>query len=203
MEARAVMCYAQYLAGMAFNNASLGYVHAMAHQLGGFYNFPHGVCNAILLPHVSEFNLIAAPERFATVASLLGVNTAGLSTVDAARAAIAAIRGLSASIGIPAGLVALGVKAEDHVRRLAVSSRLEWSVPFDTCLPYASLNVRTRRRPRRRGMPRVSRLLIQYGAGRLIDRRRPCATTKPTITIVRHAAVRARHGNGNRNRDSR
>ncbi|AGK48482.1 iron-containing alcohol dehydrogenase family protein [Burkholderia thailandensis MSMB121] len=114
MEARAAMCYAQYLAGMAFNNASLGYVHAMAHQLGGFYNLPHGVCNAILLPHVSEFNLIAAPERFATVASLLSVNTAGLSTVDAARAAIAAIRGLSASIGIPAGLVALGVKAEDH-----------------------------------------------------------------------------------------
>lgn len=43
-------------AGMAFNNASLGYVHAMAHQLGGFYNLPHGVCNAVLLPHVQVFN---------------------------------------------------------------------------------------------------------------------------------------------------
>ena len=52
MEAREGMCYAQYLAGMAFNNASLGHVHAMAHQLGGFYDLPHGECNAILLPHV-------------------------------------------------------------------------------------------------------------------------------------------------------
>jgi len=51
-EAREQMAYAQFLAGMAFNNASLGYVHAMAHQLGGFYNLPHGVCNALLLPHV-------------------------------------------------------------------------------------------------------------------------------------------------------
>ena len=52
LEARDKMAYAEYLAGMAFNNASLGYVHAMAHQLGGFYNLPHGVCNAILLPEV-------------------------------------------------------------------------------------------------------------------------------------------------------
>ncbi|GHD95666.1 L-threonine dehydrogenase [Pseudocitrobacter faecalis] len=51
-QAREAMAYAQFLAGMAFNNASLGYVHAMAHQLGGFYDLPHGVCNAVLLPHV-------------------------------------------------------------------------------------------------------------------------------------------------------
>lgn len=56
MKARDKMAYGQYLAGIAFNNASLGYVHAMAHQLGGFYNLPHGVCNAILLPYVEEFN---------------------------------------------------------------------------------------------------------------------------------------------------
>jgi len=114
IEARSAMCYAQYLAGMAFNNASLGYVHAMAHQLGGFYNLPHGVCNAILLPHVSEFNLIAAPERFARIAELLGENIASLSTSDAAKAAISAIRALAASVGIPAGLASLGVKPEDH-----------------------------------------------------------------------------------------
>jgi len=114
LEARAAMCYAQYLAGMAFNNASLGYVHAMAHQLGGFYNLPHGVCNAVLLPHVCEFNLIAAPERFARIAALLGMNTAGLNINDAAQSAIAAIRHLSASVGIPSGLTALGVKTEDH-----------------------------------------------------------------------------------------
>lgn len=53
MDAREKMCYARYLAGMAFNNANLGHVHAMAHQLGGFYDLPHRVCNAILLPHVA------------------------------------------------------------------------------------------------------------------------------------------------------
>ena len=66
LEARDQMAYAEYLAGMAFNNASLGYVHAMAHQLGGFYNLPHGVCNAILLPAVCDYNLIACPSALLT-----------------------------------------------------------------------------------------------------------------------------------------
>lgn len=113
LEARDAMSYAQYLAGMAFNNASLGYVHAMAHQLGGFYNLPHGVCNAILLPHVCEFNLIACPDRYAKIAQLMGVNTAGLTITEAAYAAIDAIRELSASIGIPSSLSELGVKEQD------------------------------------------------------------------------------------------
>ncbi|MGD8837540.1 MAG: iron-containing alcohol dehydrogenase [Desulfobacteraceae bacterium] len=119
INAREGMCYAQYLAGMAFNNASLGHVHAMAHQLGGFYDLPHGECNAILLPHVCQFNLIAKVERFAGIARLMGENVDGLSIRDAADIAIEAIRQLSADIGIPEGLVALGdrygkkVKAED------------------------------------------------------------------------------------------
>ncbi|OTG66379.1 iron-dependent methanol dehydrogenase [Acinetobacter silvestris] len=114
IEARDAMAYAQYLAGMAFNNASLGYVHAMAHQLGGFYNLPHGVCNAILLPHVCEFNLIACPQRYAKIAELMGVNIKDLTVTEAAFAAIAAIRELSESIGIPSGLTVLGVKEADH-----------------------------------------------------------------------------------------
>ena len=113
LEARDKMAYAEYLAGMAFNNASLGYVHSMAHQLGGFYNLPHGVCNAILLPAVCEFNLIANPQRFADIAVAMGENINGLSDVDAAAVGIAAIRKLSASIGIPTGLKALNVKEED------------------------------------------------------------------------------------------
>ncbi|ABQ26599.1 iron-dependent methanol dehydrogenase [Geotalea uraniireducens] len=113
LEARDAMAYAEYLAGMAFNNASLGYVHSMAHQLGGFYNLPHGVCNAILLPAVSQFNIIACPKRFADIAAALGENITGLSVVEAADKAIAAIRRLSASIGIPAGLKSLNVKEED------------------------------------------------------------------------------------------
>jgi alcohol dehydrogenase len=111
--ARDAMCYAQYLAGMAFNNASLGYVHAMAHQLGGFYNLPHGVCNAILLPAVCDFNMIASPDRFADIADFMGVPTEGMSVTEAAAAGIEAIRELSASIGIPAGLKELNVKEED------------------------------------------------------------------------------------------
>lgn len=66
------MAYAEYLAGIAFNNASLGYVHAMAHQLGGFYNLPHGVCNAILLPVVMEYNSSAVPELYIDLAEVGG-----------------------------------------------------------------------------------------------------------------------------------
>jgi len=113
LEARDKMAYAEYLAGMAFNNASLGYVHAMAHQLGGFYNLPHGVCNAILLPAVCEFNMISNPKRFADIAVAMGENIKGLSDVDAAAKGIAAIRKLSADIGIPAGLKELNVKETD------------------------------------------------------------------------------------------
>jgi len=113
MEARDKMAYAEFLAGMAFNNASLGYVHAMAHQLGGFYNLPHGVCNAILLPHVCRYNLIACPQRFADIAVAMGENIEGMSVRDAADVAIAAIKKLSADVGIPSGLKELGVKEED------------------------------------------------------------------------------------------
>jgi alcohol dehydrogenase len=113
MEARDKMCYAQYLAGMAFNNASLGHVHAMAHQLGGFYDLPHGVCNAILLPHVSRFNLIAKMDRFADIAASMGENIEGLSTRAAADVALEAIQTLSRDVGIPSGLTELGVKEKD------------------------------------------------------------------------------------------
>jgi alcohol dehydrogenase len=113
IEARDNMAYAEYLAGMAFNNASLGYVHAMAHQLGGFYNLPHGVCNAILLPEVSSFNLIACPERFADIAAAMGEKAGGLSTIEAAGLAISAIRRLARDVGIPSGLTELGVKEKD------------------------------------------------------------------------------------------
>lgn len=113
IKAREQMAYAQFLAGMAFNNASLGYVHAMAHQLGGFYDLPHGVCNAVLLPHVEAFNAATSAARLADVGRAMGVDTAGLSAEAAAEAALAAIRQLSADIGIPAGLTALGVKEAD------------------------------------------------------------------------------------------
>lgn len=113
MLARDNMAYAEYLAGMAFNNASLGYVHAMAHQLGGFYDLPHGVCNAILLPHVEKFNLIAKVDRFVDIAQAMGENVEGLSPRDAAEMALMAIKQLSVDVGIPSGLTELGVKTKD------------------------------------------------------------------------------------------
>ena len=112
-EARDKMAYAEYLAGMAFNNASLGYVHAIAHQLGGFYNLPHGVCNAILLPHVQVFNSQVAAGRLKEVAHLMGVKVEGLSDKDGAAKCIDAIKALSKQVGIPAGLEELGVKKAD------------------------------------------------------------------------------------------
>ncbi|KPW97197.1 L-threonine dehydrogenase [Pseudomonas syringae pv. coryli] len=111
--ARENMAYAQFLAGMAFNNASLGYVHAMAHQLGGFYDLPHGVCNAVLLPHVQRFNASVSAARLTDVAHAMGSNIRGLSPEEGAQAAIDAIRALSAAVEIPPGLATLGVKEED------------------------------------------------------------------------------------------
>lgn len=113
MHARDRMAYAEYLAGMAFNNASLGHVHAMAHQLGGFYDLPHGVCNAILLPHVERFNMIAKMERFVDIAIAMGEPIAGMSARAAAERALDAIKQLSADVGIPTGLKELGVKEKD------------------------------------------------------------------------------------------
>lgn len=112
-QAREAMAYAQFLAGMAFNNASLGYVHAMAHQLGGFYNLPHGVCNAVLLPHVQVFNSQVAAGRLRDCAAAMGVNVTGMSEADGAKACIDAIRQLAQQVNIPAGLRDLNVKEED------------------------------------------------------------------------------------------
>ncbi|HAS6242505.1 TPA: L-threonine dehydrogenase [Vibrio vulnificus] len=113
IEAREQMAYAQFMAGMAFNNASLGYVHAMAHQLGGFYDLPHGVCNAILLPHVQRYNAQVCPERLRDVAKAMGVNVEGMSAEQGAEAAINAIVALAKDVGIPAGIRELGAKSED------------------------------------------------------------------------------------------
>ena len=105
--------HAEYLAGIAFNNVSLGYVHSMAHQLGGYYNLPRGVCNAILLPYVEMYNKQACPERFVDIAKAMGEKIEGLSPEEAADKSIAAIKKLAADIGIPSGLKDLGAKEED------------------------------------------------------------------------------------------
>ena len=108
-----MMAYGQYLAGMAFNSAGLGLVHALAHQPGATHNLPHGVCNAILLPVVEAFNRPNAVSRFARIAQAMGVNTQEMDEEQASHSAIAAIRELSTRVGIPSGFHALGIKESD------------------------------------------------------------------------------------------
>lgn len=113
IEARSKMAWGQFIAGQAFSNCGLGFVHSAAHQLGGKYNLPHGVCNAVLLPHVERFNKETSVEKFGDIARALGVDTTGMSADAAADAALDAITKLSTDVGIPSGLSELGVKRED------------------------------------------------------------------------------------------
>ena len=113
VEARTKMVEAEMLAGMAFNNANLGYVHAMAHQLGGQYDAPHGVCCALLLTTVEEYNLIACPDRFAELARIMGYDTTGLTTMQAAKKSIDGMREMCKAVGIPSSIKAIGAKPED------------------------------------------------------------------------------------------
>lgn len=107
------MAYASLLTGMAFNNGNLGYVHAMAHQLGGQYDLAHGVANAMLLSVVEEYNIMSNPQRFADIAQFMGENIEGLSVLEAADKAIAAMARLAKDVGIPSSLKEMGVKEED------------------------------------------------------------------------------------------
>lgn len=114
-EARETMALAQYLAGMGFSNVGLGIVHSMAHPLGAFYDTPHGVANALLLPYVLEYNAESgAKSKFRAIAKAMGVkHTKKMTDDEAVKAAIDAIRDLSVSIGIPQKLSEIGVKEED------------------------------------------------------------------------------------------
>jgi len=89
---------------MAFSNGGLGMVHAMAHALGGFYNLPHGVCNAVLLPHVMQYNgrNQAVLPRFRILADALGIRNAQFgSSPQLVRQSVELIRNMSSSFGIP------------------------------------------------------------------------------------------------------
>ena len=122
VEAREGMAEAQYIAGMGFSNVGLGIVHSMAHPLGAFYDTPHGVANALLLPYVMEYNA-ESPSRakYLGIARAMGVNTDGMSVDEGVKAAIEAVKALSVSIGIPQRLNEIGVKKED-LHDLAVAA---------------------------------------------------------------------------------
>lgn len=94
------MALGQYVAGMGFSNVGLGIDHAMAHTLSAHYDTPHGVACAMLLPIAMEYNKSVVTKRLAEVAVAMGVDTAGMTEDEAADAAIAAVRQLSADVNI-------------------------------------------------------------------------------------------------------
>ncbi len=114
-DGREGMALGQYIAGMGFSNVGLGIVHSMAHSLGGFYNTPHGIANAVLLPYVMEYNAPATGDKYRQIAKAMGVSgTDGMSVEEARKAAIDAVRKLSMDVGIPQKMRELkDVKEED------------------------------------------------------------------------------------------
>lgn len=112
-EGREGMALGQYVAGMGFSNVGLGIVHSMAHPLGAVYDTPHGVANAIILPTVMEYNAKATGDKYKYIAAAMGVEGTEKMTVEEYRkAAIDAVKKLSADVGIPADLKEI-VKEED------------------------------------------------------------------------------------------
>lgn len=107
------MALGQYIAGMGFSNVGLGLVHGMAHPLGAFYDTPHGVANAILLPHVMRYNADYTGEKYRAIAQAMGVDVQGMSIAQAREAAIGAVEALNRDVGIPASLRDVGAQEED------------------------------------------------------------------------------------------
>lgn len=110
--------YGQYIAGMGFSNVGLGIVHSMAHSLGAFFDTPHGVANALLLPHVLRFNGKVCPDLFVNMGNALGLDMRGLSGMDAVDKVVDAVKELSISVGIPQTLQEIGIP-ESALEKLA------------------------------------------------------------------------------------
>lgn len=114
MQAVEQMALGQYVAGMGFSNVGLGLVHGMAHPLGAFYNVPHGVANAILLPTIMAWNADYTGEKYRDIARAMGVkSTESMSLSQARHAAVDAVKQLCRDVGIPASLRDVGLKPED------------------------------------------------------------------------------------------
>lgn len=113
VETRGKLMLASLEAGLAFSNASLGAVHAMAHSLGGLLDLPHGQCNAVLLEHVIAFNHVASSERFGQVGMALGLDTQGMTTAEQKTAVIAKITLLRKKAGVYHTLSQMGVSRSD------------------------------------------------------------------------------------------
>ena len=106
------MGYAQYIAGMGFSNVGLGIVHSMAHSLGAYFDTPHGVANALLLPHVLKFNGSACPELYRNMGNAFGLDMTNTTDEEAVDKVVEAVRELSMKLNIPQTLREIGVPME-------------------------------------------------------------------------------------------
>ena len=121
IEARSDMLYGSLLAGMALANARLGGVHGIAHPLGCRYKIPHGVVCGLLLPYLMEYNLEYALDKYAHIAELLGEDTRGMTTEEAATRSVEAVRRILEEIEIPMHLRQFGVEEADFPDIIAQS----------------------------------------------------------------------------------
>lgn len=120
-EGREGMALGQYIAGMGFSNVGLGIVHSMAHPLGAFYDTPHGIANAIILPTVMEYNAESTGEKYREIARAMGVeNVDSMTQEEYRKAAVDAVKKLSEDVGIAPNLV--GIVKEEDIPALAQSA---------------------------------------------------------------------------------
>jgi len=128
VEARSAMALASYYAGLAFTRTSVGYVHAIAHQLGAHYRTPHGLANATVLPHVLEFSMGPAQKRMADMARMIGLDGSGDAAL--AKAFLEAVRQLARDVGIPPTLAALKAGDISAIARDALAeAHMNYPVP--------------------------------------------------------------------------
>ena len=147
MEAREMMLLGSCMAGMAFNNSGLGITHSMAHALGGQFHIPHGLANAVLLPHAVRFNSFDAGVRYRELARIIGLPHANVE--EGTNGLITAIRSLNETMGIPARIRDL--KVEETAFRAAL----------DTMAAHALEDMCTKSNPRRPSVADIRMLLEQ------------------------------------------
>ena len=112
LEAVEKMAYAQYIAGMGFSNVGLGIVHSMAHSLGAYFDTPHGVANALLLPHVLKYNGVVCPDLYRNMGASFGLDMANTTDEEAVDKVVEAVKELSKKLGIPQTLREIDVPEE-------------------------------------------------------------------------------------------
>jgi alcohol dehydrogenase len=137
MKLREAMMLASLFAGLAFSNASLGAVHAMAHSLGGLLDLPHGMCNAILLEHVVSYNFHSAVDRYRRIGTTMSLDMEALDDQQAHDYLVGAIIQLRRAVGVNLSLGELGMRAED-IGQLAQYAMLDACIVTNPKTPFSS-----------------------------------------------------------------